>query len=208
MATSKMKFKPAAFVLLMSCVFLLFLGGCARYARNVNTFSDTSAAVRGSGAEVYIVIPEDRQSHSADIKWVLGKVKDDDNNTIDEVFSPRSPAEIVQAAFARDLKRAGYAVVLTAKHPAGEQRVIDLTRTEIDLEQISDLVDLKATCRVLVGMDVYKDGQQIKRFQYESTASSTDIRERDMLARNVLEDALQAVVLKALPDLQALFNRQ
>jgi len=207
MATRKMKFKPVPFVLLISCVCLLFVGGCARYARNVNTFSDTSATVGGSGGEVYIVIPEDRQSRSADIKWVLGKVKDDDNNTIDEVFSPRSPAEIIQAAFGRDLKRAGYAVVLTTKRPAGDQRVIDLTKTEIDLEQISDLVDLKATCRVLVGMDVFKDGQQIKRFQYESTASRTDIKERDMLARNVLEDALQSVVLKAMPDLQALFNR-
>jgi len=207
MATRKMKFKPAPFVLLIGCICLLFVGGCARYARNVNTFSDTSATVGGSGGEVYIVIPEDRQSRSADIKWVLGKVKDDDNNTIDEVFSPRSPAEIIQAAFGRDLKRAGYAVVLTTKRPAGNQRVIDLTKTEIDLEQISDLVDLKATCRVLVGMEVFKDGQQVKRFQYESTASRTDIRERDMLARNVLEDALQSVVLKAMPDLQALFNR-
>jgi len=207
MATRKMKFKPVPIVLLISCVCLLFVGGCARYARNVNTFSDTSATVGGSGGEVYIVIPENRQSNSADIKWVLGKVKDDDNNTIDEVFSPRSPAEIIQAAFGRDLKRAGYAVVLTTKRPAGDQRVIDLTKTEIDLEQISDLVDLKATCRVLVGMDVFKDGQQIKRFQYESTASRTDIKERDMLARNVLEDALQSVVLKAMPDLQALFNR-
>ena len=207
MATRKMKFKPVPFVLLIGCICLLFVGGCARYARNVNTFSDTSATVGGNGGEVYIVIPENRQSHSADIKWVLGKVKDDDNNTIDEVFSPRSPAEIIQAAFARDLKRAGYAVVLTTKRPAGEQRVIDLTKTEIDLEQVSDLVDLKATCRVLVGMDVFKDGQQIKRFQYESTASRTDIKERDMLARNVLEDALQSVVLKAMPDLQALFNR-
>jgi len=207
MATRKMKFKPVPIVLLISCVCLLFVGGCARYARNVNTFSDTSATVGGNGGEVYIVIPEDRQSRSADIKWVLGKVKDDDNNTIDEVFSPRSPAEIIQAAFGRDLKRAGYAVVLTTKRPAGNQRVIDLTKTEIDLEQISDLVDLKATCRVLVGMDVFKDGQQIKRFQYESTASRTDIKERDMLARNVLEDALQSVVLKAMPDLQALFNR-
>lgn len=207
MARSPKKSKLAPFVLLIGCVCLLLAGGCARYARNVNTFYDPSATVGGSGGEIYIVIPENRHSHSADIKWVLGKVKDDDNNTIDEVFSPRSPAEIIQAAFGRDLKRAGYAVVLTTKHPAGDQRVIDLTKTEIDVEQISDLVDLKATCRVLVGMDVFRDGQQIKRFQYESTASRTDIRERDMLARNVLEDALQSVVLKAMPDLQALFNR-
>jgi len=207
MVTCIKNVKLAPFVMLISCVCLLFVAGCARYARNVNTFHDPSATVRGGSEAVYIIMPENLQSRSPDIKWVLGKVKDDDNNTIDEVFSPRSPAEIIQAAFGRELKRAGYAVVLTTKRSADQKRAIDLTKTEIDLEQISDLVDLKATCRVLVGMEVFKNGQQIKQFQYESTSSKTDIKDRDMLARNVLEDALQSVTLKAMPDLQGLFNR-
>jgi len=192
---------------LLTCTCLMFVAGCARYARNVNTFPDASAAVTGNREAVYIVIPEHLQSRSADIKWVLGKVKDDDNNTIDEVFSPRSPAEIIQTAFGREFKRAGYAVILTTKRPAGQERVIDLTKTEIDLEQISDLVDLKAKCRVLVGMDVFGNGQLIKRLQYESTSSRTDIKERDMLAKNVLDDTLQSLTLKAMPDLNSIFKR-
>jgi hypothetical protein len=164
-------------------------------------------AVTGSSAPVYIVIPEHLQSRSADVKWVLGKVKDDDNNTIDEVFSPRSPAEIIQAAIGREFKRAGYAVEFTTKRSADQEQVIDLTRTEIDLEQISDLVDLKAKCRVLVGMDVFRDGQLIKRLQYETSSSRTDIKDRDMLAGKVLEDALQSVSSKAIPDMIGIFKR-
>jgi hypothetical protein len=207
MALRIWKIKLAPLAILVTCAGLLIVSGCVRYARTVNTHYDPSANIRGGSGEVYIVIPENLQSRSSDIKWVIGKVKDDDNNTIDEVFSPRSPAEIIQEAFGREFKRAGYSVVTSTKRPAGEQRVIDLTKTEIDLEQISDLVDLKAKCRVVVGMDVFRDGQQIKRFQYESTSSRTDIKDRDLLARNALDDALQSVMLKAMPELHGLFNR-
>lgn len=199
--------KLAPFVMLVTCICLLFASGCVRYARNVSTFPDATAPVTGSKEAVYIVIPEHLQSRSPDVKWVLGKVKDDDNNTIDEVFSPHSPAEIIQAAFGREFKRAGYAVEFTTKRSADQERVIDLTKTEIDLEQISDLVDLKAKCRVLVGMDVYRNGQLIKRLQYETISSRTDIKDRDMLARNVLEDALQSVSSKAMPDMIGIFKR-
>jgi hypothetical protein len=201
------KFKLVPFAMLITIACLLLVSGCARYARNVNTLYEPSAAVRGGSGEVYIVIPESRQTHSSDIKWVLGTVKDGDNKNIDEVFSSRSPAEIIQAALGQELKRAGYTIIPTTKRPAAKQRVIDLTKSVIELDQISDLADLKAKCRVLMGMDVFKNGQQIKRIQYESTSSKTDIKDRDMLAKNVLEDALQSVMLEVMPDLHSLFNR-
>jgi len=208
MATIIKRFKLAPIVMLVTCACLLLLSGCARYARNVNTFYEPSANVRGGSGDVYIVIPENRQSRSSGIKWVLGQVKDDDNNTIDEVFSPRSPAEIIQAAFGTEFKRAGYTVIPATKRPVAGQMVIDLTKTEIDLEQVSDLLDLKTKCRVLVGVEVFKNGQQIKRFQYESTSSKTDIQDRDLLARNVLEESLQSVMLKAMPELHDLFSNR
>jgi hypothetical protein len=207
MSTTIKNLKLAPLFMLVVCACLLVVSGCVRYAHNVNTFYDTSTSVTGGSGDVHIVIPENLQSRSPDIKWVLGKVKDDDNNIIDEVYSPRSPAEIIQAAFGREFKRAGYNVILTSKRPADAQRVIDLTTTVIDLEQISDVVDLKAKCRVLVGLEVSRNGQQIKRFQYESTTSRTDIKDRDLLARNVLEDALQSLVLKAMPDLNGLIRQ-
>lgn len=207
MAKTTMKFKLAPFVMLVTFVCLLFASGCARYARNVNTLYEPSATVSGGSGEVYIIIPESQQTRSSDMKWVLGKVKDDNNNNIDEVFSPRSAAEIVQAAFGREFKKAGYTVKMGTKRTGGEQMVIDLTKTEIELEQISDLADIKAKCRVLARVDVYKNGQQITRFQYESTSSRTDFRDRDILARAVLDDTLQSLMRKAMQELHSLFKR-
>src|SRR6185369_5024110 len=86
MLTIIKKLKLVPCVMLITCICLLFVSGCARYARNVNTLYEPSANVRGGSGEVYIIIPENRQTHSSDIKWVLGQVKDDDNNNIDEVF--------------------------------------------------------------------------------------------------------------------------
>lgn len=207
MKTIKTKSKLAPFFILIACSCLLLLtSGCARYARTVNTLYEPSANVRGGSGEVYIVIPENSQTLSPDMKWVIGKVKDDDLNTIDEVFSPRSPAEIIQEAFGLEFRKAGYTVIATTKRPAAGQRMLDLTKSEIALEQITDLADLKVTCRVLVGVDVFKDGQQVKRLQYEATTSRTDIQDRDMLARNVLEDALKSVMQKAMPDLHNLLK--
>lgn len=207
MLTVVKKFKVAPFFMFVSLLCLLLASGCSRYARNVNPLYQPSASVSGGSGEVYIVIPESRQSRSPDIKWVIGKVKDDDNNVIDELFSSRSPAEIVQEAFGREFRKAGYTVIATAKHPAAEQRALELTKTEIELEQISDLADLKVKCRLLVGVDLFNDGRQIKRFQYEATSSRTDIKDRDMLAEIVLEEALQSVMLKAMPELHGLLKR-
>jgi hypothetical protein len=206
MKTILNKFKPAQFIMLIAIASLLFVSGCARYARNVNTLYDPSATVSGGSGELYIVIPENRKTHSEDVKWVLGKVKDDDNKDIDEISSPRSPAEIIQTAFVIEFRRAGYTVIPATKAPAAAQRVIDLTKTEIDLEQITDLANLKVKCRVLAGVDLYKNGQQIKRLQYESTATRTDIKDRDMLARNVLEDALKSLMREAVPELHTTFK--
>jgi hypothetical protein len=197
-------------VLLLSIVAIvgmLILSGCARYAHNVNTLYEPSAAIHGGSGEIYIVIPENQQTQSSGIKWVLGNVSDAENRKIDEVVSSRSPAETIQAAFVLELKKGGYTVIPTTKHHEGEQQVIDLTKTEIELEQISALASLEAKCRVMVGMNVFKGGQLIKRLQYESTSSNTDIKDRDLLAKKVLEDALQSVILKAVPDLDGLFKK-
>jgi hypothetical protein len=201
------KLKLMPFALVITFAGMLFMSGCARYARSVITHYEPSATVRNGSGEVYIIIPEIQQTQSTNIKWVIGKVKDDDNNTIDEVSSPLSPAEILQDALELEFKNAGYTVINATKRPSGEHQVIVITKSEIDLEQISDLAYIKSKCRLLMGVDIFKNGHQIKRLQYESTSSKTDVKDRDLLARNVLEDSLQSVMLKAVPELNSLFNR-
>jgi hypothetical protein len=186
---------------------MLIVNGCARYAHNVNALYVPSATIHGGSGEIYIVIPENQVTQSSNIKWVIGNVTDAENKKIDEVFSLRSPAEIIQAALGLELQKGGYTVIPVTKRLGGEQQVVELTKTEIELEQISDLASLKAKCRVLVGIDVFKDGQLSKRLQYEATSSNTDIKDRDLIAKSVLEDALQSVMLKAIPDLHGLFKR-
>jgi len=204
MKTMPSRFKLMQFVLLAALAGTMLLGGCARYARNVNALYEPSATVRGGGGDVYIIVPESQQTRSPDIKWVLGGISDGENKKIDEVFSPRSPAEIIQSAFVLEFKKAGYSVITAAKRSGSEQRAIDLTKAEIQLDQISGIVDIKSKCRVLVGVDVLKKGQLIKRLQYEATSTKTDIKDRDLLAESVLNDSLQSIMLKAVPELHSL----
>lgn len=203
--TSNRKYQH--FIMFAALVGILLASGCARYARNADNLYDPSTSVRGGSGEILIVIPESQQTQSPDIKHVLGTVSDGDDRKLDEVFSSRSPAEIIQTALGLELKKAGYTPVAATKRSGGEQRVIDLTRTEIKLDQISALTNIKSKCQVLTGMDVYKAGQLVKRVQYEATSSKTDIKDRDMLAGNVLEEALQSVMLTAIPELHSLLNR-
>ncbi len=193
-------------VLLVSLVGMLLVNGCVRYARNSDTLYEPSTTVRGGSGEVYIVIPESQQTRSPDVKRVLGTVTDDENRKLDDVYSSRSSAEIIQTALGLEFKRAGYTVIMVTKRPTTEQRVIELTKYDIKLDQVSEFTNIKVTCQVLAGMDVYKAGQLIKRLQYEAKSSKTDIKDRDLLAGIVLQEALQSVMLQASPELHNLFT--
>lgn len=193
--------------LLCAIVSMPILSGCTRYARSVNTLYEPSVSIHNGTGEVNIVIPENQLTQSPAIKWVIGEVTDGENKKIDEVDSPRSPSEIIQAAFALELKRGGYTVLPGSKSHEGDRWVIDLTKTEIKLEQVSELSNLKAKCRIVVGMDIYKSGKLVKKLEYEASSSNTDIKDRDILAKKVLEDALQSIMMKAVPDLDSLFKQ-
>lgn len=194
------------FVILIMMAGMLLTSGCARYARNSDLLYEPSTSVRGGSGEVYIVIPESQLTQAPDLKRVLGTVSDGENRKLDDVVSSRSAAEIMQTALGLELKRAGYSVIPVTKRPATGPRVVDLTKTEIKLDQISELTSIKATCRVLMGMDVYKTGQLVKRLQYEAASTKTDMRDRDLLAGDVLQEALQSVMLQAAPELHSIFG--
>ncbi len=191
-------------------VFLLIAsivmsGGCARYAKSVNMLYEPATTIGSGKGDLFIIIPDNRLAQSPNIEWVIGKVKDDENRVIDQVLSPRSPAQIFQEAFTQEFKRAGYTVIPATKRSGDEQLLLDLTKADIKLEQTSAIPDIKATCRVQVGVDVFKNGQEIKRLQYEASSTKIDIKDRDLLAGTVLQDTLQAVMLKAVPELHHLF---
>lgn len=200
-----MKTKYLKFLALIMLIMLT--NGCARYARSVNMLYTPAGVSQQASGDLYVVIPENQLTPSAQVKWVIGKVTDDENKKIDELFSPRSPAELAQSALSQELKRTGYTVLPVAKRPGTHTKLIDISKVEISLNQLSDFADLKATCRVLIALDIYKNGELIRKLEYQSLSSKTDIKDRDLLARVVLQEAFQSVMTKALPDLVQLFER-
>ena len=204
---STKEYRLIRLALLITVVAMTFLSGCARYGRTVSVLYEPSTTSRGGSGEVSIIIPENQQTLSPDIKWVVGKITDDNNNVVDDVMSLRSSAEIIQTAFGLEFKKAGYKVVPTTKRNGAEQVAIDLTKTKIEISQISSISKLEVKCRVMAAVDVYKNGALIKKLQYEATNSKTDIKDREVLAGNVLQEALRGVMLSAMPELIGLMNK-
>ena len=201
---TNLKLLRVASLVVLSGVILT--SGCARYARNVNPLYEPVVTARGGG-DVYITMPARQETLSSSEKWVIGTVNNRDGEKIDEIFSPRSPAEIVQSALSQELQRAGYTVHAVTARPAGSVKALDLTSVDVVLDQTSNLSDLKAKCSMKVRLDIYKGGQLLKKLQYESSYSDTNVKDRDLLAGAVLQEALHSIMQRAVPEIIAILEK-
>jgi hypothetical protein len=182
------------------------LSGCARYAHSINDAYTPTATVRDGTGTVHIVIPENQKSPSAQSRWVLGKVSDDRNRQLDEVFSSQSPAEIIQTSLKEELQRAGYSVISATALPDNGQWVVNLSQSRIEVQQLSSMMTLKVNCQLLVRIDLLRNGEEVKWIQYEISSSGTDVKDRDTLAGKVLQEVLKSLMQKVVPELHALFR--
>jgi len=194
---------------LLSALLLItvFSSGCVRYAKDVSIFYEPVTTARGGSGTLHLVSAADQQTKAENIKWVIGTVKNDENKKIDEILSPVSATEIVKDAFNQELKKAGYSVVSATSRPADSAKLIDITSVEVKLDQLSDIADIKATCTLVVSLDIYKNGQLVKKLQYQSKSSENAIKDRDLLANRVLKEAIQSALQKAVPDAIAIFEK-
>jgi len=199
--------KRSLFVLLAVSALMLLVGGCARYARDVNELYVPAVNLHGKSGEVYIVIPENQQTRQPNIKWVLGSVTDPDNIKIDEIYSPRSGYELVQAALALELKQAGFNVYEPAAKPASAQYLLSLSKVEFVLDQISSLYDINVSAKLGMEIDLFKNGEFQRKLRYDLSASKIDIKDRGTVAQTLLKDTLQSAMKYAVPDIVAAFEK-
>lgn len=207
MKTGIRQVRPMSYIVLVTLAFAMMLSGCARYAKTVNILYTPVAAAHGGTGDLYILIPENQPAPAAQVNWVIGKVTDDEKKKIDELTSNRSPAALAQSALVQEMKRAGYNVFAVSKRPVTHEKLLDLTRVDITLDQVSDFADLKATCRVVITMDIYKNGQLVRKQQHEASSSKTDINDRDLLAQVVLLEAMRSVMQNLAPDVIRLLEK-
>lgn len=201
--------RPFRCLSLIGLVFLLTLtAGCARYAQRINMLYDPVASVRGSSGDLYIYIPPSGLKASGDFVWVLGDVTDNDGKLIDHLTSPRSPAELVQDALTQEFQQAGYSVFpTTTKHPDAT-RALEVSRADVVINQVSGLADIRATCKLLIGIDVRKNGVVVRKLQYEAAYTKTDIKDRDLLVRTVFSQAMQSAMRQAVPELVTILEQR
>lgn len=195
------------FLLITLVLVTSFSSGCVRYAKDVSILYEPITTVRGGSGTLHLISAADQQTKAENIKWVIGTVTNDQNKKIDEILSTTSATEIVKDAFSQELKKAGYYVVSATSRPADSAKSIIMTSVEVKLDQLSDLADIKATCALVVSLEIYKSGQLIKKLQYQSKSSENAIKDRDLLANRVLKEAIQSALQKAVPDAIAIFEK-
>jgi len=195
------------FLLITLLLVTFFSSGCVRYAKDVSILYEPTTTVRGGSGTLHLISAADQQTKAENIKWVIGTVKNDDNKKIDEIHSTTSATEIVKDAFSQELKKAGYFVVSATVRPTDSAKSIVMTNVEVILDQLSDIADIKATCTLIVSLDIYKNGQLVKKLQYQSKSSETSIKDRDLLATRVLKEAIKSALQKAVPDAIAIFEK-
>lgn len=194
-------------LILFTLTALLFTFGCTRYAREVNFLYSPVTHERNQTGEIYIVIPPNQITQSGEVKWSIGTVRNSDDVKIDEIFSPRSPGELLQAALGQELTAAGYTVITPSALPKTSARVLDLTSTKIVVDQVSRITDIKGTCQLELLLDVWKNGRLLSKLRYESRYSDTNIKDRDLLAKGILRDALQSTMSKAVPEIVSILEK-
>lgn len=133
-------------------------------------------------------------------KFVFVTVQNDRGKKLGILVSPISSDELLRDAFRQELSAAGYTVRLVNTLPQDVGKGIELSHIFVDVEQVSGLLMDEESCRVKIGMDLWRNGARMKRLSYESSFSDSAIMNRDLLLQAILQKALQNVMKQAIPE--------
>ena len=200
-------FIPRRRNLLALCLMaLLFLGGCATYTRQVVLRYDPITKTRFGGGDLYLVNAE-LQPPTASGAWAIGNTKNGDGVMIDTLWSGVSPAGLVQSALQRELSQTGYSVIPAKKAPDLSNKVVEITEASVNVDQVSKIPQVNASCTVSVSLTVMKNGLPVRKLHYEAKGSDLSIKERDRLAETILRTTMQDVMKQAIPDIVSILEQ-
>jgi len=183
--------------------------GCMPTAHKVDVLYNPLAVYRGGSGRVTLVTEVARQEQQASnpaIRWVLGQIKDSDGAVRGDVISDYSPQSVIADAMKRELAAAGYQVDQAESRKDDQGRVIVLTAVTVALNEVSSLARLKSTCDLVVRVELWNNGQVLKRSEYHSKLSDMAIKDRDILPQQLFQGALGEIMQQAVPDIVRQFN--
>ncbi len=187
-------------LLALGLMALLILGGCATYTRQVVLRYDPITTTRFGGGDLYLINAE-LQPPTASAAWANGNTKNGDGVMVDTLWSGVSPAGLVQSALQRELSQTGYAVIPAKKAPDLYSKVVEITEATVNVDQITKIPQVDATCTVSVSLTVMKNGTPVRKLHYEAKGSDLAIKDRDRLAETMLRTTMQDMMKQAIPDI-------
>ncbi len=187
-------------LLALGLMALLILGGCATYTRQVVLRYDPITTTRFGGGDLYLINAE-LQPPTASGAWAIGNTKNGDGVMVDTLWSGVSPAGLVQSALQRELSQTGYAVIPAKKAPDLYSKVVEITEATVNVDQITKIPQVDATCTVSVSLTVMKNGTPVRKLHYEAKGSDLAIKDRDRLAETMLRTTMQDMMKQAIPDI-------
>ncbi len=194
--------------LFMCGLFLVVLNGCAHVDREVSLLYTPVANARlGKGEIVIGASHTNNKPAGTDVRWIIGKVKNSDGETAGNIYSTMAPEDILMDAFEQELRTAGYSVTQVSALPTTVKKGIFVPKMTLSLEEESGLVKGKASSTLNVAVDLWKNGQKIRQLSYESRVSDIAVRDRDLLAQQVLEKSLQEIMKQAVPEIVSALER-
>lgn len=186
----------AAVSSLLCCLVM----GCATASQKVTVLYQPVVHDGTGTGELYLAGATGSAGH-ADVQWIVGTVKNNDGEQVGDIVSPVAPADLVMDAFRQELAAAGYTTKLVGSLPQGAAKGIVVTGTDIHLEEVSSFIKAEGTSRVKVSVEVWKQGQVVKKLAYEARISDFAVKDRDELLPTTLQKALQEIMKQAVPEI-------
>ncbi len=145
---------------------------------------------------------------STPVQWILGEVKNEDGEKVASIVTDTAPADLVTDAFTQEFKAAGY-TVLSAQTPTAEvKKGVNLTNVTIRLNEVSSLLKAEAKGTIDISVEVWRDGDKLRKLDYEAVYSDSAVTGRDQLLPDTLQKVVQAAMKRAVPEIIKLIEQR
>jgi hypothetical protein len=183
---------------LIIVAFITLIAGPAIADQNVNFLYHPTALGSGGSGDIYLSQGIQPVSGRPQVEWIIGGIKNGSGEKTGNVVTGRLPVDTLMDAFSQELKGAGYNVIPVETLPDKVEKGIRLTTVSIGLDEIDRIYKVEAKCNVKVSLEVWRNGINIKKLDYESSYEDSTFLDREMILLKAEQAALEQLMARAV----------
>ena len=195
---------------LMLIVGAALSAGCATVGdQRVDLLYQRTVNAKGGSGDLYFVeegVPA--LSGTTPIQWVLGEITNKDGEKVGNIVTDTAPADLLTDAFTQEFRAAGYNVIQERPMPQDAAKGVKLKSVTIELKEKKSLVKVDAKCRVKISVEPWRNGKAMKLLEYEAEYSATDIVGREDPLPKTMQQALQTLMTRSVPEIVKMIEQK